>query len=309
MGLHPSASERASLVKTATAVGLPEAVQPAPTNGGLEALSALYEAREARGGRPGSSGRRPGERRRRPVALDRGGRLFKRLFEQSQDPMTPKRRVYEHLSRIGKAVSAPSRLELLEILAQGERTVEALAKETSLSVANTSHHLQVLRESGLVEARKEGLYVHYRLAGDDVDELARLVRTIGERRLAEVAAVVKRYFTSRDELEPVKREVLLERARAGTVLVLDVRPAEEYRAGHIPGAVSIPLGELGRRIDELPADKDVVAYCRGPYCVLAFRAVEVLRGRGRAARRLEEGLPEWRAAGLSVAVSNEEEDE
>lgn len=220
--------------------------------------------------------------------------------------MKPKRQLYEQFSRIGKAVSSPSRLELLEILAQGERPVEALAKATSLSVANASHHLQVLREARLVEARKKGLFVFYRLAGDDVDELARLIRTLGERHLAEVDGIVKRYFTSRDGLEPVKREELLSRARAGTVLVLDVRPSEEYRAGHIPGAVSVPVEEIDRRIRDLPPDKEIVAYCRGPYCVLAFRAVELLRARGRTARRLEGGLPEWRAAGLPVEASTKE---
>lgn len=212
----------------------------------------------------------------------------------------PKRRLYEQLSKIGKALSSPSRLELLEILSQGERTVEALAKEASLSVANASHHLRSLREAGLVDARKDGLFVHHRLAGEDVDELVRLIRALGERHMAEVDAIVKRYFTSRDGLEPVRREELLERARAGTVVVLDVRPAVEYRAGHIAGAVSIPLAELDRRMDELARGKDVVAYCRGPYCVLAFRAVEILRARGRKAWRLEDGLPEWRAAGLAV---------
>ncbi|MBI5548990.1 MAG: metalloregulator ArsR/SmtB family transcription factor [Deltaproteobacteria bacterium] len=214
--------------------------------------------------------------------------------------MRPKRRLFEQFSRIGKALSSSSRLELLELLAQGERTVEALAREASLSVANASHHLRALREARLVDARKDGLFVHYRLAGDDVDELTRLIRTIGERHIAEVDGIVKKYFTSRDRLEPVTREELLERSRAGTVLVLDVRPAEEYRAGHIPGAMSIPLAELERRVDELSRGKEIVAYCRGPYCVLAFRAVEVLRARGRKARRLEEGLPEWRAAGLEI---------
>ncbi len=214
--------------------------------------------------------------------------------------MKPKRRLYEQFSKIGKALSSPSRLELLEILAQGERTVEALAKEASLSIANASHHLQVLREARLVDARKDGLFVRCRLAGDDVDELARLVRTLGERHLAEVDDIVRKYFTSPGGLEPVKREELLERARAGTVLVLDVRPTEEYRAGHLPGAVSIPLGELTRRAGELPRDKEIIAYCRGPYCVLAFRAVEILRARRRKARRLEDGFPEWRASGLPI---------
>ncbi len=218
--------------------------------------------------------------------------------------MNPKRRLYEQFAKIGKALSSPSRLELMEILAQGERTVETLAKEASLSIANASHHLQVLREACLVDARKDGLFVHCRLAGDDVDELARLVRTLGERRLAEVDDIVRKYFTSPLGLEPVKREELLERARTGTVLVLDVRPTEEYRAGHLPGAVSIPLAELTRRVDELPRDKEIVAYCRGPYCVLAFRAVEILRARRHKAQRLEEGFPEWRASGLPIETAD-----
>ncbi len=214
--------------------------------------------------------------------------------------MKPKRRLYQQFSRIAKAVSSPSRLELLEILAQGERSVEALAKEADLSVANTSHHLQVLREVRLVEARKEGLFVHYRLSGGEVEALPRLLRSLGERHLSEVGDIVARYFSDRDGLEPVPRRELLERARAGTVLVLDVRPADEYRAGHIPGALSIPLPELARRLGELPSRKNVVAYCRGPYCIMALRAVEILRARGRSARRLEDGLPEWRAAGLPI---------
>ncbi len=214
--------------------------------------------------------------------------------------MKPKRRLYEQFARIGKDVSSPSRLELLEILAQGERTVETLAKESGLSVANASHHLQCLREARLVDARKEGLYVHYRLTDDQVDTLARLIRTLGEQYLVEVDGIVKRYFMARDSLEPVCREDLLARARSGTVLVLDVRPIEEYRAGHIPGAVSLPLADLDRRIAALPHGKEIVAYCRGPYCLLAFDAVAALRARGRKARRLEEGFPEWRAAGLPI---------
>ena len=214
--------------------------------------------------------------------------------------MKPKLRLYEQFARIGKALASPNRLELLEILAQGERTVETLAREASLSVALASHHLRVLREARLVDARKDGLFVRCRLAGGDVEELTHLIRTLAERHMAEVDEIVRKYFTSPDGLEPVSRKELMERAKAGTVLVLDVRPTEEYLAGHLPGAVSIPLAELTRRVGELPRDKEIVAYCRGPYCVLAFRAVEILRARRRRARRLEEGLPEWRAAGLPV---------
>jgi len=218
-----------------------------------------------------------------------------------------KDRLYRQFARIGKAVASSRRLELLEILAQGERTVEKLARETDLSVANASHHLPVLREARLVEARKSGLYVFYRLADPTVYDLSQLIRQLAERHLAEVSRIVETYLTARDELEPVGREDLLERARTGAVLVLDVRPSEEYRAGHIPGAVSVPVEDLEDRISELPSGKELVAYCRGPYCVLAFRAVEILRARGLQARRLADGFPEWRAAGLPISVSTRED--
>jgi len=218
-----------------------------------------------------------------------------------------KDRLYRQFARIGKAVASSRRLELLEILAQGERTVEKLARETDLSVANASHHLHVLREARLVEARKSGLYVFYRLADPTVYDLSQLIRQLAERHLAEVSRIVETYLTARDELEPVGREDLLERARTGAVLVLDVRPSEEYRAGHIPGAISVPVEDLEDRISELPSGKELVAYCRGPYCVLAFRAVEILRARGLQARRLADGFPEWRAAGLPISVSTRED--
>lgn len=211
-----------------------------------------------------------------------------------------KRLLHGQFARIGKAVASGPRLELLDILGQGERTVEALAREAGLSVANTSQHLQVLRRAGLAEARKEGLYVHYSLADPMVDQLTRLVRDLAERRLAEVGRLVETFLTARDRLEPVGREELLDRMRAGTVLVLDVRPPVEYRAGHIPEAISLPVGELVRRMAELPAGVDIVAYCRGPYCVMAYQAVEALRSAGRPARRLRDGFPEWQAAGLPV---------
>lgn len=218
-----------------------------------------------------------------------------------------KDRLYEQLARIGKAVGSGRRLELLEILAQGERTVEKLARETGLSVANASHHLHVLRQAQLVDSRKAGLYVFYRLTDPNIYDLSRLIRDIAERHLGEVTRIVETFLTARDQLEPVGREDLFERARAGAVLVLDVRPSDEYRAGHIPGAVSVPVEELENRIFELPTGKEVVAYCRGPYCVLAFRAVEILRARGHFARRLTDGFPEWRAAGLPIEVSTTEE--
>lgn len=217
-----------------------------------------------------------------------------------------KNRLYEQFSKIGKAVASPHRLELLEILGQAERSVEVLARETGMAIANASHHLQVLREARLVETRKAGLHVFYRLADPEVYALTRIVRVLAERQHAEVDRLVRVYLTGRDGLEPVRRETLLERARAGTVLVVDVRPSEEYRAGHVPGAISVPLSELERRLGELTSDKEVVAYCRGPYCVLAFRAVELLRAHGLQARRLEDGFPEWRAAGLPVDVSAQE---
>lgn len=217
-----------------------------------------------------------------------------------------KHRLYSELTRIAKALSSPSRLELIELLAQGERTVEALARAAAIPLANASHHLRVLRESRLVEARKEGLYVHYRLAGPDVFELTGMLRSVGEQRLAEVDRIIKTYLAARDELEPIGRLELLKRAEAGTVIVLDVRPLEEYQAGHILGALSVPLEELKARLADLPRSKEVVAYCRGPYCVMSYEAVRLLREHGRKARRLEEGFPEWRAAGLPVGHPNAE---
>ncbi len=214
-----------------------------------------------------------------------------------------KDRLYEQFARVGKALASPRRLELIEILAQGDRTVEALAREAGLSVANASQHLQVLREARLVEAHREGLHVRYRLAGPDVFEVTRRLRLLAEGRLAEVDRLVRDYLTARDGLEPVGREDLLDRVRAGTAIVLDVRPADEYRAGHVPGAISVPIEDLAKRIAEFPADKQVVAYCRGPYCVMSFAAVEALRAKGLDARRLVDGFPEWRAAGLPVEAS------
>jgi len=208
--------------------------------------------------------------------------------------------VYAQVARIAKAAASPRRLELLEVLAQGPRTVELLAGLTSLSVANTSRHLRALREGGLVEGRRQGLFVEYRLSEPEVFDLVRLLRSIAERQLAGVERLVRTYLSSRDELEAVGREELLARVRSGSVVVLDVRPVEEYRAGHIRGALSVPVKDLARRMRELPARKEIVAYCRGPYCLMAFDAVSLLRRRGRRARRLEEGFPEWRAAGLPV---------
>jgi rhodanese-related sulfurtransferase len=191
---------------------------------------------------------------------------------------------------------------LLDVLANGERAVEALAGEVGLSVANASQHLQVLRRAGLVATRREGTSVHYRLASPEVFELWRALRTLAAARLAEVERLAAAYLGARDELEPVTRQELARRLQNGdSLVVLDLRPAAEHAAGHLPGAVSIPVGELRRRLAELPRDREIVAYCRGPYCAFAHDAVAVLREAGFSARRLEDGLPEWQAAGLAVA--------
>ncbi|MBF0310495.1 MAG: metalloregulator ArsR/SmtB family transcription factor [Magnetococcales bacterium] len=211
-----------------------------------------------------------------------------------------KQELFDHLARIGKAVGQGHRLAMLEFLAQGERTVDALAQLTGLSVANTSKHLQQLRHAGLVETRKEGLFVHYRLSDVEVVTLLGVIRRLAERHLGEVEELVRTYLLSRDGLEPLPREELLERMREGTVTVLDVRPPEEYRAGHLPKSINIPLKELERRLHELPPDREVVAYCRGAYCVLSFEAVARLREKGFRAQRLEEGYPEWRQSHLPV---------
>ncbi len=215
---------------------------------------------------------------------------------------SPKQRLYTQLARLAKALASPPRLELVELLAQGERSVDALAKVIRLPIANVSHHLQVLREAGLVIGRKQGLFVHYRLADPEVFDLHRLLAKVGRQRLTEMDSIARRYFEGRDSLEPVGRSELLRRVREGSVIVLDVRPAEEYAAGHVAGAVSLPLESLEAGLDLLPKGKPVVAYCRGPYCVMAFEAVRRLRARGKDARRLEEGFPEWRAEGLPVAM-------
>lgn len=208
--------------------------------------------------------------------------------------------LFEQFARIGKALANPHRLELLDLLAQGERTVEDLAQQTRMSVANTSRHLQELRSARLVEVRREGLYGHYRLADERVFAAWRAIRELGEARLAEIDRLVRTYLKDRESLEPVRAEELLERMREGDVLVLDVRPEEEYRAGHIPGARSVPVERLEARLGQIPRDAEVVAYCRGPYCVFADEAVALLRSKGYRARRLVEGLPDWRAAGLPV---------
>jgi rhodanese-related sulfurtransferase/DNA-binding transcriptional ArsR family regulator len=212
-----------------------------------------------------------------------------------------KRRLYGQLARVGKALSSAHRLEILELLAQGERTVESLATEMGLSLANTSQHLQTLRQAALVESRKDGLFVHYRLADPDVFELSTVIRSVAKRRLAEFERLVQDHFGSRADVEPVPMEELLKRARSKQAVILDTRPAREYVAGHIAGAISVPVDDLQRRLKELAKGKAYVAYCRGPYCVYADRAVEILRASGRPAHRLVEGFPEWRAAGFPIA--------
>lgn len=212
--------------------------------------------------------------------------------------------IYEQFARIGSAVSSPRRLELLDLLSQSPRTVEALAEECGQSMANTSRHLQILKGARLVEARKQGLHVTYRLAGLDVCEFFRSMRTLAGTQLADIDRIVADFFQGREDMEAVDKDDLIKRVLDGSVIVLDLRPAEEYRAGHIPGARSIPLKELVKHLSDLPEDREIVAYCRGPYCVLAVEAVELLRSRGYRAVRLEDGVPEWRARGLPVEIEN-----
>ena len=216
-----------------------------------------------------------------------------------------KDRLYGQLARLGKALSSPHRLEVLELLAQGERTVESLAREIGLSLANTSQHLQALRHAALVESRKDGLFVYYRLADPDVFELSKVIRSVAERRLAELDRLVHDHFENRAGEEAVPMAELLKRARSKQVVILDTRPAGEYIAGHIPGALSIPVEDLQRRLKELTKGKEYVAYCRGPYCIYADRAIELLRASGRRARRLADGFPEWRSAGFPVSQGTE----
>lgn len=213
--------------------------------------------------------------------------------------------LYEQFARIGKAVAHPKRIELLDVLCQGERSVEVLAAAVAATVVNTSAHLRVLREARLVATRKEGTRVFYRLADDAVCEFYFSLRDLASDRYAEVDRIVRDFFDARDELEPVNRDELLSRVSEGAIIVLDVRPREEYEAGHISGAVSVPLADLKGRMASLPRGAEVVAYCRGPYCVLAPQALEMLRKRGFTARRLEDGFPEWRRAGLPVATGGE----
>jgi ArsR family transcriptional regulator len=213
----------------------------------------------------------------------------------------PKQKIFASLAQVAQALGHAHRLELLEHIAQGRRSVEELSARTNLSFANTSRHLQILRRARLVDTERRGKHVLYRLAGDaKVIDLVRALGRVGERNLAEVSRVMTDYFNARDSLEPVSREDMTSRLRDGLVTVLDVRPEDEFALGHLPGALNIPSSKLERRLSELPADREIVAYCRGPYCVLSFEAVAALRARGYLVRRLEDGYPEWKAAGLPV---------
>lgn len=211
-----------------------------------------------------------------------------------------KQDVYAQLARVAKAVGHANRLELLEFVAQGPRGVDELAHMTHLSVANASKHLQELRQAGLVRARKEGVRVFYEVAGPDVVDLLGALRTVAETRVAEVSQLLRTYITARDDLEPIPAEELIKRARLGLVTVLDVRPPEEFAAGHLPGAVNITTDALSAHLKRLPKGREVIAYCRGPYCLLSVDAVALLREKGYKARRLEDGFPEWKAAGMPV---------
>ena len=216
----------------------------------------------------------------------------------------PKLALFAQFAAVAKALAHTHRLHLLEQLAQGERSVEVLADRTGVSVANASQHLQHMLRAGLVANRRDGKFVYYRLADEAVIDLLTALRKIAEQNVAEVERVVRSYFENRDSLEPVSRKELLDRSRAGAVTILDVRPEDEFALGHLPGAINIPLRALEARLSELDPSKEIVAYCRGPYCVLSYEAVAALRKRGFKALRLEDGLPEWRAAGLTVVTGN-----
>lgn len=217
----------------------------------------------------------------------------------------PKQIVFACLAEIAQALGHTHRLELLEQLGQGERSVEELAARSGLSFANASRHLQILRRARLVEPRREGKRMLYSLAGrDEVIRLLYALGQVGERNVAEIERVMTAYFRARDEMEPVSREALIERLHDGVVTLLDVRPEDEFALGHLPGAINVPLVALEQRLAELPQDKEVIAYCRGPYCVLSFEAVATLRSRGFRVRRLVDGFPEWKAAGLPIEAAS-----
>ncbi len=213
-----------------------------------------------------------------------------------------KKELFAQFALVGKSLSNGNRLELLEFLAQGERSVEELASISGLTMANTSQHLQGLRRSGLVTSRAEGQKAFYRLTDYKVVQLMAILRSIGENNLGEINLLVSNYLASKDDLEPVSHQELLKRARKGTVTVIDVRPSEEFISGHLPHAINVPLSELKKTISSLPKSKEVIAYCRGPYCLLAFEAVAQLRSKGFKARRLQDGFPEWKLAGHPVEL-------
>jgi len=210
--------------------------------------------------------------------------------------------LYAQFARIGNALASPKRIELLDLLGQGEKTVEALAEQVATPIKNTSAHLRVLRQARLVETRRDGTYMYYRLADDDVFRLLRTLETVGHTQLADVQQVVQSYLDGRDQLEPVTFKELRRLMRDEDITVVDVRPADEYEAGHIPGALSVPVPDLKRRLRELPKGREVIAYCRGQYCVYSLEAVTLLRKHGYRARRAHEGLPDWKAAGLPVEI-------
>lgn len=218
-------------------------------------------------------------------------------------PGATKAALYEQFTRISAALAAPKRLEFVDLLSQGEKTVEALARDSNTPIKNTSAHLRVLRSARLVDTRRDGTFVYYRLAGDSVFRFFRDLQALGRERLAEVQQVAQDYLGARDEMEPISLSELSRRLRKGDVTLIDVRPETEYRAGHIPGALSVPVDQLERRLREIPKRREVIAYCRGPYCVYSAEAVSLLRRRGYRARRMEEGLPDWRSAGHPVSLA------
>ncbi len=213
---------------------------------------------------------------------------------------TFKKDLFAQFAQVGKSLSNGNRLELLELLAQGERTVDDLAKLSGLSVANTSQHLQGLKRSGLVKSRAEGQKSYYRLSDYSVVALLALLRKIAEKNIAEIQILISDYLSDKDNLEPISREELLKRAQKGAITVLDVRPEQEFKSGHIPNAINIQLSELKNELKQLSRKKEIVAYCRGPFCIMAFEAVGQLRSKGFKARRLEDGFPEWKLEGQAV---------
>jgi rhodanese-related sulfurtransferase len=218
-------------------------------------------------------------------------------------PNVTKSSLYEHVARIGKALSSPKRLELIELLAQGEKTVDALAAEAGIDIRLASAHLKVLKAARLVEAQRDGRFIAYRLSGDDVSALWVNLRTVAEEHLVELKVAMDRIFAAPEKLDAETRRSLMEKARRGEVVVIDVRPSAEYDTGHLPFARSLPLTELKQRLKELPADRDIVAYCRGPFCMMSAEAVALLREHGFRAQKIADGTPEWLAAGLPLAES------